>query len=295
MNSFLAVADWQSLSSAAQHLGVTKSAVSSNIRKLEDMLSATLFERLPSASIPTRFSRQLIRYIKLARSYMRHAVDEVLSMQGEETGQISIGSLPFVRTLIIPRAIARLRQAHPNFDVSTLEGPYDDLVSALRCGDIDLLVGALRGPNLEPGLEEDPIMTDELSVIVRVGHPLQNVEPLTWSMLLDYEWILPRVGTPTRSLFETALRKQKMQCPEHVVETSSMVLLRGLLLEGDQLTVLSRHQIIREEESSMLAVLPFKLHNTYRPIGITSRSGSNMAPAAKLLVEQIRAVVMDLT
>ncbi len=294
LDAFLATAEHQNLSVAAEHLGVTTAAVSSNIRKLEDTLNASLFERLPSANIPTSFARELVRYIKLAKSHLRQSVDEIASMQGEEAGSVSIGSLPFVRTLILPRAISWLRRDHPNIDISTMEGRYDDLVTALRCGDIDFLVGALRGTVIEAGLQEEPIMDDQLSIIVRVGHPLQKKKRLTWPMLMAYEWILPRIGTPTRSLFENALHQHGLGSPQHVVETSSMILLRGLLLEGDQVTVLSRHQVFREVESGMLATLPFTLPTTIRPIGITSRAKGGMSPAARLLTDNVRKVAATL-
>lgn len=294
LDAFLATAEHQTLSGAADHLNVTAAAVSANIRKIEESLNTTLFERLPKATIPTTFARELVRYVKLARSHLRHACDEVASMQGVKTGRVVVGSLPLMRTLVLPRAIARLRKNYPYLDVSTMEGRYDDLITALRCGDIDFLVGALRGSTVESGLEEESLIEDELSLIVRVGHPLQKKNKIDWPELLSYEWILPRSGTPTRTLFENALVQRGLECPPHFVETSSTMLLRGLLLEADQITVLSRQQIYYEEKHGLLTALPFKLPGTARPIGITLRAQSSMAPAAKVLIEEIRSVTAEI-
>jgi LysR family transcriptional regulator of gallate degradation len=294
LDAFLSTAEHGNLAAAANELKVTTAAVSANLRKLEDSLNATLFERLPHATVPTAFARSLIRYIKLARSHLRHACDELSSMKGEKIGSITVGSLPFMRSLILPRAITRLRQAHPYLDVSTLEGPYDDLVTALRCGDIEFLAGALRGPARDSDLVEEPLLEDQLSLIVRSGHPLQVMETIDWPDLLDYEWILPRRGTPTRQLFEAAIHAHDLESPQHVIETSSTALLRGLLVETDMVTVLSRHQIYYEENNGILAALPFELSQTRRPIGITRRNHSSMAPAATLLVEELRTVVKEI-
>ncbi len=293
LDAFLATAEQQNLVRAANQLGVTTAAVSANLRKLEDTLNATLFERLPNATIPTTFARGLVRYVKLARSHLRHAGDELSGMKGEKTGRVSVGSLPFMRTLILPRAITMMRQSHPYIDVSTQEGRYDDLLAALRCGDIDLLVGALRGSAREADLIEEPLVEDELSIIVRQGHPLQAKSKLAWPDLLDYEWILPRRGTPTRELFEAAIGGHSLTSPQHVVETSSTVLLRGLLVEADHVTVLSRHQIHYEEKHGMLAALPFALPETRRPIGVTRRAHSSVAPAVKLLIEDLKTVARE--
>ena len=293
LDAFLATAEHQNLAAAAHHLGVTPAAVSASLRKLEDSLNTTLFERTPNATVPTTFSSGLVRYVKLARSHLRHACDELSGHKGVKRGQVAVGSLPFMRTLILPRAIARMRESHPYFDVSTLEGPYDDLVAALRCGDIDFMVGALRGPEVEELIEE-PLIEDELSFIVRVGHPLQNKPSVDWEDMLQFEWVLPRKGTPARALTEAAIAKRDLEMPQHAVETSSLVTLRGLLLETDYVTVLSRHQIFYEEGNRMLAALPFELAETRRPIGITRRAHSSVAPAAALLIEELRNVSAEI-
>lgn len=294
LDAFLATAEQQNLVSAAKQLNVTTAAVSANLRKLEDTLNTTLFERMPNATIPTTFAKTMVRYIKLARSHLRHACDELSGMKGIKSGKVSVGSLPFMRTLILPRAITMMRKSHPYIDVSTLEGRYDDLIAALRCGDLDFLVGALRGMPADSDLVEEPLLEDELSLIVRQGHPLQRKARIDWPDLLDYEWILPRHGTPTRELFEAAIENHNLAPPQHVVETSSTLLLRGLLIETDHVTVLSHHQIYHDEKSGMLAVLPFELPETKRPIGITWRARSSVAPAANLLINDIKMVVKDL-
>ena len=294
LDAFLATAEQQNLVSAAKRLNVTTAAVSANLRKLEDTLNTTLFERMPNATIPTTFARTLVQFVKLARSHLRHACDELSGMKGVRTGQVAVGSLPFMRTLILPRAITMMRQSHPYIDVSTLEGRYDDLIAALRCGDLDFLLGALRGMANDSDLVEEPLLEDELSLIVRKGHPLQEKSEIDWPDLLDYEWILPRHGTPTRDLFEAAIENHNLTPPLHVVETSSTLLLRGLLIETDHVTVLSRHQIYYDEKSGLLAALPFDLPETQRPIGITRRAHSSVAPAANLLIEDIKAVVKDI-
>lgn len=294
LDAFLATAEHQNLAAAANELHLTTAAVSANLRKLEDALHMTLFERLPNATIPNIFARSLIRYVKLARSHLRHACDELSSMKGVKTGRVTVGTLPFVRTLILPRAITRMRKTHPYLDVSTLDGRYDDLVTALRCGDIDFLVGALRGSAKDRDLMEEPLLEDRLSLIVRSGHPLQTRRALDWPDLLDYEWILPRTGTPTRTLFEAAIHGHGLESPQHVIETSSMALLRGLLVETDMVTVLSRHQIHYDEKNGILAALPFELSETRRPIGITRRDHSSMPPAADLLVQELKAVAKEI-
>jgi LysR family transcriptional regulator of gallate degradation len=293
LDAFLAVSEHQNIGSAAEHLGLTSAAVSASLRKLEDTLNTSLFERTPTAMVPSVFGNDLARYVKLARSHLRAACDEIAGLRGVKRGRLVVGSLPFVRTRIMPKAITRLLDGHSYLDVSTKEGPYDDLIAGLRCGDIDIVIGALRGDAVDKDLQEEIIFTDNLSIIARAGHPLFSRKRIRWLDLLKYQWILPRPGTPTRTLFEQAIMERGLPLPEHVIETSSTTLLRGLLLESNRITVLSRHQIHFEEKTGLLAALPFELCGTERPIGMTRRSVGALSPAAELFVDEIRAAARE--
>ena len=256
LDGFLAVASHQNIASAADHLGIKPAAVSSSLRKLEDSLHITLFERTPNAIICTSLGRSIAQYVKLARSYMRNACDEISNMQGVHVGHISVGTMPYTRTMIIPRAINQLLAEHSDLDITTHDGPLDDLVAALRCGDIDVMVGALHGPGSDGGLNEEHLIDDQLAIIVRSQHPLTRLKKVEWKDLLQYPWVLPRHGTTTRKLFELVVENRQEEKPSHVVETSSLVLLRGLLVESDRVSTRSRHQILYEEQSGLLATLP---------------------------------------
>jgi LysR family transcriptional regulator of gallate degradation len=104
---------------------------------------------------------------------------------------------------------------------------------------------------------------------------------------------LPRPGTPTRKLFEQAIVGRGLPLPAHVIETSSTVMLRGLLLESDRVTVLSRHQIHIEEEAGLLAAVPFQLGGTERPIGMTRRGIGALSPAADLFIDEVRTAARE--
>jgi LysR family transcriptional regulator of gallate degradation len=292
--AFLATADHQNIASAAASLGVSTAAISSSVRKLEESLGLALFERVPNRVIASSFGKDLARYVKLALSYLRHAQDELLSLKGVHSGRVAIGTLPLLRTLIVPRAILRLIENHSYVDVSTLEGHYDALIAALRCGDIDFIVGALRGLPEGEELEEELLFDEYLSVIARKGHPLDHKKQVRWTDLTRYGWVLPRAGTPTRTLFEKAIFRRGLPVPEHVIETSSLVTLRGLLLESNRIAALSRHQIHFDEQYGMLTALPFDLKEASRPLGITRRTHSTPSPAAVLLMQEIRTVVAEL-
>ena len=294
LDALVAAAEVRSAAAAGQQLGITSSAVSASLRKLEDSLGVILFERTSAALEPTSFSRNAVRHVKLARNYLRQGVEEMASVTGVIRGRVVAGSLPFVRTRILPQAIINVLSAHPQLDIATLELPYNGLITGLRCGDVDFLVGALRGDGADADVREEELLRDGLSVIVRFGHPLMERKRVRWEDLLEYPWVLMHRGTPTRLRVRQLLAKQGLQEPEHIVETSSFVIQRGLVMDSDSVTVLSRHQVQREEQAGMLAALNVGLPGTERPIGLTTRAQDSLSPAAQALANEVRKVAAAL-
>jgi len=70
---------------------------------------------------------------------LQRARDDIAAQLGNITGRIVVGALPLASTLLVPRAVTRLKQEYPDLRVTILEGTYESLLAGLRCGDIDLL------------------------------------------------------------------------------------------------------------------------------------------------------------
>ena len=294
LDALIAAAETRSAAAAGQQLGVTSSAVSSSLRKLEDSLRVILFERTSAALEPTAFSRNAIRHVKLARNYLRQGVEEMASVTGVTRGRVVVGSLPFVRTRILPQAIINVLSAHPQLDIATVESPYNRLITGLRCGDVDFLLGALRGGEAAADVCEEELLRDGLAAIVRFGHPLMERQRVRWEDLLEYPWVLLHRGTPTRLLVRQLLAKRGLQEPDHIVETRSFVIQRGLVMDSDSVTMLSRHQVQREVQAGMLAALNIDLPGTERPIGLTTRAQDVLSPAARALADEVRNITAKL-
>lgn len=292
--SFIALHDLKDITTAANQLGITRAAVYNSVRQLEELLELTLFEREPNGFASTAFCTVLARYIKLAFSQIRHAIDDLASLNGVTRGRVTVGTLPYTRTILTPRAINRLLDTQPQLDVSTAEGPYRLLEASLRSGDLDFIVGATRSVDSGKDLITETLFEDRLSLIVRKGHPLESKPDLSLDDLQSYHWVLPARNTPARQLFDQVLQDHNLDAPEHAVETSSLSTVRGLLLESDRIALLSEHQIYYDKQYGVLSALPIKLEDTYRPIGVTMRAQTQPSPAAQLFLDSLREVAEEL-
>ena len=130
---------------------------------------------------------------------------------------------------------------------------------------------------------------DTLVIVGRRGHPLSGKTDLTPGDLAKFPWVVPRSGTPTRTYFETLFEDGGTECPDHIIESSSLMMIRGLLLGSDRLTIISQNQVRHEEEQHLLERLEFDTSNTARPIGITMRKEWQPTAAQAQMLALLRA------
>lgn len=288
---FASLSELHNMPAVAAAFGVTQPALSALVRELESRTGRTLFTRTARGVTPTRAGSLLAFRCKRALAELRSIGSDLAALRGAVEGRVAVGALPLSRTLILPSAIAALVARHPRLHVSTVESPYEALAAALRSGDIDFIIGALRPPEDAKDLVQEPLFEDRISLIVRAGHPLAGLPRIGRAALQRAQWVLSRPGSPSRELLERAFREAGRPAPIPTVETGDLALLRGLLLQSDMVTAMSAHQLHYEIGTGALVVLNHPLEGTRRRIGITQRRGALASPAARALVDAVRQVV----
>lgn len=293
LDAFLAVHELGAVGRAAERLGVTRAAVYDSLRVIEDLLELPLFERSGSGLRGTVFGDIFASHLALAFSLIQHGLDEIASLDGDLRGRLVVGTLPYSRTVLVPRTIRRVLQMHPRLRIATREGPYDVLERGLRNGGIDLIVGATRRHGTDSPLRAEDLFQDELAVIGGARHPLADRSRVGVREILAFGWVLPVASTPARQLFDEFLARNGFAGPEQVIETGSLSMTRSLLLESDRLALLSKHQVQPDLGAGILACLPIRLEQTFRPIGITRRAHSTPSPAARVFMTTLRDLTLQ--
>jgi LysR family transcriptional regulator, regulator for genes of the gallate degradation pathway len=293
LETFLTVYDVREVARAAEILGTSRAAVYDSLRVLENLLDMPLFESSASGLRSSAYADALAVRISLAFSLIRHGLEEIWSLDGAARGRLVIGTLPYSRTVLVPRAVHRVLLEHPALEIRTREGPYEVLELALRSGTVDLIVGATR--KHEPGspIRSEPLFEDELAVICRARHPLAAKKSAKLEDIMQFGWILPVREAPARQLFDRFLQTYGAGAPAQIVETGSLSVARGLLLESDRLALLSIQQVQLDLDACLLSTVPVHLEGTFRPIGITLRSHNTPSPAARAFVAALRGFQPD--
>lgn len=271
LRALIAVSEAQNFSIASRNLAVSQSSVHRAARDLERLLGVVLFEKNSLGTSATKAAQTLSKATKLAFSELRQGIYEINALQSKDVSMITVGSMPLARMTILPKSILQFSESHPDVNINVTEGPYADLLHHLRQGDIDIILGALRHPTPADDVVQEELWSPPLSVVARNNHPLMSKDTISAEDLAEFAWVVPAKGTPTRQAFEDIFHDAGVALPKRLVESSSQILIRELLIESDRLTLISAHQVEREINIELLDVIDFPLEHTRRPIGLCVR------------------------
>jgi len=294
LRTLIAIAEHRTETLAALHLNLSQPSVTRALRELECVVQTPLFQRTKRGMLPTGAGEVLIRHAKLMYIELSAARNDLAAQCGDTGGRIVIGSLPLASTLLVPRAVTLLKDDYPDLSITILEGTYESLLDDLRCGDIDLLVGVLRDPAPCDDVVQETLFEEQLSVMVRIGHPLTRFKHLTLADVIDTEWVLPYKGAPSRKRFEEMLSSAGLETPQQAIESNALLTIRALLLESDRVSILSRNQSHYEEMHDMLVALPIDMRGSERPIGVATRAGAKRSAETNSLMKLLRTVSTEM-
>lgn len=293
---FSALAEMRHMPAVAAQFGVTQSALSALVRELEARTGCTLFTRSARGVAPTPAGEQVAFRCSRALAELRSIGSDLAALEGVVQGSVvvGIGPLPLSRTTVLPAALIALIEKHPRVRVRTLERPYELLLAALRSGEVDVILGAMRQTDEVKGLIQEHLFDNRIVVVARAGHPLASAAQIDFQALRQSPWVLPQRQSPTRELMESFFAEQGEAMPLPVVETGDLALVRGLLLRSDMLAAVSAHQLQYELEAGTLVVIDFGLRTTQRKIGIIQRSSALPAPCTLALLDEVRTAAKAL-
>ena len=272
LRALIMLADRGSYASASAATGLAQPSLHRAIGDLSVAMKRVLVERRGKGIMLTDQGRRTVRTFRLARAELEAGLTELASLQGIETGRITIGAMPLSRARLLPSAVSAFYRAYPDVRINIVEGSFQELIEPLRDGALDLMIGALRDPSPGADVVQQPLFADRPVVLGRVGHPLSLIS-VTVSDLALYPWTVPASGAPLRVQWEKMFTDADVQLPNVPIECGSVITIRQILLESDFLTLLSPDQVAVELEAGWLTKIADTPEGLTRTIGITTRHG----------------------
>lgn len=288
LRALVAMSEAGNFALAARSLGLSQPSVHRAISALQTEAQRPLFERTSFGYLPTRACDELAHATRLAFSEFEQAEAELAEFDGRSVGRIVIGSLPLARSALLPEAILAFRQYRPSQPITVVDGSYEEMLGALRRGEIDFIIGALRSPHPIDDVIQEPLFSDRLSVVARPGHPLYGRRGIAADTLVRQAWVVPRSGAPARNQFDGYFRATGLSAPESITECGSILLMRELLARSDMLGCISGLQADAEIRNGSLVALHTGISWPSRDIGVTFRSNWLPTKSQALLLDLVR-------
>lgn len=194
---FVAVANEQQFTRAAEHLNVAQPSLSSQINRLEDALGVSLFHRSVRPVTLTDAGQELLPLARRVLTSVSDVMRGVAEVEALRRGQVTVGATPSLGTSLLPRVLAHFHQHYPEIALTVVERHSEDLASQLESGSLDVAVAIL--PLTRASLEVTVLATEELVVMVSEDHPLARHDEVRISDLRDVAMIMFREGYDLRA------------------------------------------------------------------------------------------------
>lgn len=285
------VAEEGTLIGAARALHVTQPVVTRSLKEIESVAGAELFVRGPRGVRPTQYGEILIEHARAVLGNMRAAAGRIHELQRVGMEPVRVGTNLAGAYSLLPHALIRLKRTYPHLTVSVIEAMPDELGLHLSRGDVDVLVDRLQPSAPHAALRRVRLYDEPVRLVVRRGHPRLGAPVGGVKDLLDLPWVLPERATQLRQELDQLFDREGLPLPADIIECSSILILRTILLGTDAIAPLPMLIGARDD---LLAMLPVGLETVPRAIGITTLADRPPSASTRLLIKEIVTVAGEI-
>lgn len=254
----VAVAQERHFGNAARRCFVSQPTLSIAIKKLEEELGVSLFDRSSSEVLMTAAGERIVAQ---ARRVLEEAdvIKHLATEQNELEGAFKLGLIFTVAPYLLPRLIISLRGLAPHMPLMLEENYTHVLTEALKHGELDAIVVA--EPFQEPGIVTQPLYDEPFFVIVPKGHKFEKLDAVSPKALAEEQVLLLTEGNCMRdnvldSCSELASR-QRIQGLTNTLQGSSINTIRHMVASGLAISVLPA-TALTENDHMLFSIVPFK-------------------------------------
>lgn len=273
---FRKVVEVGGLTSAAESLGLTQSAVSHAIASLEDEFGFLLLARNRTGVRLTVNGERILKHVHEILSGNEQLKQEVAAINGLEVGTIRIGTFSSVAIHWLPGMMKQFLYDHPSIDIKLVQGNYNEIEAWIKNGEIDF--GFLSLPSAE-SFETIPLERDRMVCIVSKEHPLCQQSRIRYDQIEKELFIMP-----TYSCDQDVRRILQLHaCKPHVqFQAGNDHAIIAMVENGLGISIISE-MFVKECTHN---VIPIELEDgMYRTLGIAIPSLKHASPATRKFID----------
>lgn len=241
---FSVVAQSGSLTAATERLGLTVSALSRHMTKLEDEIGVPLFDRHARGMELSHAGRVLLRHAQRSLIDAQAVVDEIQGEEVQRMRTIRIACTEGFAFDFLPAALGAFLGEHPEANVELEVVPADVASQMLMTGMASIALGFAFKP--EPGVQVHLALPAPVVALMRAGHPLAERDVIGLRDIAAYPVLLQDQGTTNRQLFDIACNVEGIEIVPRVTSRYVAALYRfvqtipGAVMPSGYLSVAQR-------------------------------------------------------
>lgn len=287
LRAFVAVSREGSFTRAANVLDMSQPSVTTAIKQLEGALDLKLFDRSTKVLSLTKASASFLPGIERILNELDATLADFHAAADGTHGSVAVAVLPSVATIVLPSTIKSFSAAFPKTRISLRDDNSSGVCARVLNGEVDL--GVAGRTDHTGGVHFEPLLRDPFGAVVHRTHPLaQEQGPVGWDELAGYPFISFAADTGLRPILDTL-----SDLPDNItspwVEVSNIATVLALLKTNLGIAALPKMSVNPIEKDVVFRTLlnpPL-----FRELGLITRKGRSLAPAAENFVRHLRDVL----
>lgn len=273
---FLAVAESQSFSGAAERLRLTQPAVSKRIMTLEDSLDTRLFDRLGRQVCLTQAGQALVPRAQRILEEVADSQRVIANLSGHVRGPLKVGISHHIGLKRLPPILKRFARDYPEVELDLEFLESEQSWRGVVTGQFEIAIVTLP-PTTTSQMAARTLWTDKMVVVVDSNHSLAKRRSVSLTTLCEHPAVLPSPATITRQLIDHAFGANR---PTVRMEAAQLTSLKMLVNAGLGWSVLPQTMVDAD-----LVVLNTSEMRLARRLGAIWHQQRTLSKAAEALLE----------
>jgi DNA-binding transcriptional LysR family regulator len=255
LHIFYTVAEKGSFSLAAASLHMTQPAVTMQVQALEDYFGVKLFHRSTKKIELSEAGRALIPFAKKSIDLIRETDVAMSKFTRMIEGRLQLGASLTMGEYILPRLLGPFSKVYPNISVSMKVMNTAQILEEVLGHQLNF--GLVEAPIHHPDVHTEPVLSDELKLIVPADHPLAAKDQVLMEEVLPYPFVLREQGSGTRRVMEEELDRSGINYKDMniVMELGSTGAIKSAVEAGLGISILSQSSVKHEVTLGLFKVI----------------------------------------
>ncbi|MEK3700424.1 selenium metabolism-associated LysR family transcriptional regulator [Paenibacillus sp. FSL R10-2199] len=255
LHIFYTVSERGSFSAAALTLHMTQPAVTMQIQALEDYFGAKLFDRSTKKIMLSEAGRTLMPFALRSMQLMRETDQAMSAFTHMLEGRLQLGASLTIGEYVLPRLLGPFGREYPNISIMMKVMNTTQIMEEINKHQLNF--GLIEAPVSHPDMVIEPVMGDELKLIVPQGHTLADQAEVTLSDALGYPFVLREQGSGTRRVMEEQLVAKGLDpgAMRIVMELGSTGAVKSAVEAGLGITIISTSSVKHEVALGLLKIV----------------------------------------